>query len=154
MEQSAESLHLLSHLYAVDHCHVQLEAFPCEDELFRVVQLACQMYHSTALAVHGLALRCFSLRYRYLSNLAITNTRNQTSSSTGVFSFLSTKTFILSRISVCGTFSSFETSIIACCFIRTDVRYTLPNLRPSSGENIKFGPAMHESLTNWTKLIL
>lgn len=154
VEPSAESLHLLSYLCAVDHCHVQLEASPCEDELFRVVQSACPMYHSTSVAVHGFALRCFSLRFRYLFNLAITNTCNQTSSSTGVFSFLSIKTFILSRISVCGSFSAFETSITACYNIRTDIRYTLPYLRPSSVENIKFGPAMREGLTNWTKLIL
>lgn len=151
MEPSAESLYFLSHLCAVEHCYVQLEASPCEDQLFRVVLSACPVYHSTAVAIHGLALCCFSLRFRYLFKLATTNTCNQTSSSTGVFSFLSITTFILffsfTNISL-RHLSTFENSITTRCFIRNDISYTLPYLRPSSGENIKFGPAIREGLTN------
>lgn len=101
VEPSVESLYLLSHLCAVEHCRVELEGPPCEDEIFSSCFQLSQ--YSTVPQLPCAPLLLTQVQRRLFS-LAITNTCNQTSCGSGRYAFLSITTFIRPGISVWAPF--------------------------------------------------
>jgi hypothetical protein len=134
---------LLSHLCAVEHCRVELEGPPCKDEIFRVVLSAAPVFYSTTVALRSVLAYSGTpvqpCHYKHMQPNVLQEWYIRIPLHNN---FYSSRNISLRHL------LSVRNLPTARCFIRSDIRYTLPCLRASSGEDIKFGLAVLEGLTN------